>query len=342
LRKGQPERALTLLLPERERHARDPGLLAVVGEAYLALQNWSSARGEFAALADVLPERAQGYYWLALVCDRTDDRACVKQQLGRALKVEPDHLASRLEWGHVLIEDGRFDDAERLLQGLRKDIDGNLRIHVLEGALAMARNQPERAARAYTEAMARSPSTILVLELAKVKWIAGEREAAVAILDDWAREHPDDIQLLLTQAQYSMLQGNEQEAMDRYHRVLELVPGQVLALNNLAHLLMEKDPAQAETHAWRALEEMPDNPLVMDTLVQAQLAQDKGEEARALIEGLLTRTHRGPDGRYLDALWQRHEGQRAVAMRELVNLLAETTDFALVEQARELLRELNR
>jgi putative PEP-CTERM system TPR-repeat lipoprotein len=342
LGKGQPERALTLLLPERERHARHPGLLAALGEAYLALQDWSSARGEFTSLVDVLPQRAQGHYWLALVCDRTDDRPCVKRQLARALEVEPGHIESRLEWGYVLVEEQRFEEAERLLLGLKDEVGGHVRIQVLEGALALARNQLERAARVYAEAMARSPSTILVIELAKVRWNAGERDAAVAILEDWGREHPDDIQLLLTMANYSLLQGHEQNAMDGYRRIIELEPGQVLALNNLAHLLMGKDPVQAESHARRALQGVPDHPLVIDTLVQVLLAQGKGEEARTLIDDLLTRTHRGADGRYLDALWRRHDGQSAAAMTDLVNLLAETTEFVLVEQARQLLQELSR
>jgi putative PEP-CTERM system TPR-repeat lipoprotein len=342
LAKGQPERVLTDLLPERERNPRHAGLRALLGEAYLAMQIWPSARSEFSTVVDLMPERAQGYYWLALVCDRTDDRSCVKRQLERALEAEPGHLASRIEWGHVLIAERRYEEAEDLLRSLREDAGSHMRILVMEGALAMARDQPERAARAYAKAMSQAPSTTLVIELARVKWVAGEREDATALLEDWARDHIDDIHLLLVRANYSMLQSREREAMEHYLRVIGLVPGQVLALNNLANLVMDTDPAQAETYARRALEEIPDNPLVMDTLVQVLLAQGKDKEARVLIDDFLTRSHRGPDGRYLDALWQRHDGRGPAAMRELVNLLAETTDFALVEQARQLLRELSR
>ena len=341
LRKGEPERALTLLLPERERHPRAPGLLAAVGESYLALQNWSSARVEFTSLVDVLPERAQGHYWLALVCDRTNDNVCVKKQLTRALELEPKHVEARLEWGHVLIREKRFAEVEQLLQELKAEVSDNLRIQVLEGALAMARNQPERAAHAYAEAMKKSPSTTLVVELAKVKWAAGDHKAAITLLDDWAREHPDDIHLLLARANYSLLQGQTEEAVSRYRRIIELAPGQVMALNNLSYLLMNKDAAQAEVYARRALEEVPDNPLIMDTLVHVLLMQDKRKEARELIDGLLTRNHRGPDARYLDALWLKNEGQRAAAAQKLVNLLAEHTEYALVEQSRQLLQELN-
>ncbi|MCA1805317.1 MAG: tetratricopeptide repeat protein, partial [Xanthomonadaceae bacterium] len=306
------------------------------------LQNWSSARAEFTALVDVVPERGQGYYWLALVCDRTDDRDCVKRQLARALEVEPGHIEARLEWGHVLVQERKLDEAERVLQSLQKDLGDHPRTHVLEGALAMARNQPERAARAYGEALARSPSTALVVELAGVKWNAGEKEAAMDVLEDWAAEHPDDIHLLLAQANYAMLLDQRQQAMDLYRRIIALAPGQVLALNNLAHLLMEQDPEGAEAHARRALNELPDHPYVLDTLVRALLAQGKGKEARDFIDELLTRTHRSPEARYLDALWQQHDGQPAAARRELVNLLAEHEQFALAESARELLRELNR
>lgn len=342
LRKGQPERALNLLLPKREAHGRHPGLLETLGEAYLALQNWSSARGEFSALVDVVPERGQGYYWLALVCDRTDDRACVRQQLARALEVEPGHIEARLEWGHVLVEERKFEEAERLLQALKKDAGSHLRIQVLEGALAMARNQPERAARVYAEAMDRSPSTALVIELAKVQWVAGEREAATSLLADWAREHPDDLHLLLTQANYALLLDQPAQAMAYYRRILELEPGQVMALNNLAHLLMDEAPGQAEIHARRALTEFPEHPYVQDTLVRALLAQRKEEEARVFIDELLERSHRGPDARYLDALWLQRDGQQMAARRELVNLLEEHDQFALLEPARELLRELGR
>ena len=342
LRTGHPERTLSLLLPLREGHGRHPGLLAVLGEAYLTLRNWSSARGEFNALVDVAPERAQGHYWLALVCERTGDRACVRRQLSRALALEPDHLEARLEWGHVLIQEGNHAEAEQVLQSLQRDLADHPRTHVLEGVLAMARNQPERAARAYAEVLARAPSTAVVVELAGVRWAAGEREAALGILEERAREHPDDIHLLLARANYAMLLERRQQAMDHYRRVLTLAPGQVLALNNLAHLLMEQDPKGAEAHARRALEEVPDHPFVLDTLVRAQLAQGKEREAREFIDAVLTRTHRGPDARYLDALWQEHGGHHATARRELVNLLAEHDQFSLVEPARALLAELGR
>ena len=342
LGKQQPDQALALLLPLRDRHSRHPPYLAMLGTIYMAQQDWSNARSEFSTLVDVAPEWGQGHYSLALLCRQTRDEACVRQQLARTLQVEPGHVEARLDWGHVLVREGRFPEAEELLSSLQEDVGDHPRIQRLEGALALALNQPGRAVQVYSQAMQQAPSNILAIELAKAQWLAGEQEAARALLEARAREYPDDINLLLARAQYAMRSQQDQEARERYRRVIELEPGHVLARNNLAHLLLETAPAEAAAHATRALQEAPGNPVVTATLLQALLAQGKDTEARTLVDDTLRRGRQGPDGRYLEALWLQRQGQLAPARQVLVNLLAEHRDFALEEQARALLRDLNR
>lgn len=342
LGKQRPDQALALLLPLRDRHSRHPPYLAMLGTIYMAQQDWGNARSELSTLVDVAPEWGQGHYSLAKLCGQTRDDACVRQQLARTLQVEPRHVDARLDWGYMLVREERFTEAEQVLSSLQEDVGDHPRIQRLEGTLALARNQPERAAEVFSEAMQQAPSNILAIELAKAKWLAGEQESAQALLEARAHEHPDDINLLLARAQYAMWSRHDQEAKERYRRVIELEPGHVLALNNLADLLLDSAPEEAAAHAIRALREAPGNPVVTATLLQALLAQGKDSEARTLVDDTLRRSHHGPDGRYLEALWLQRQGQVAPARQVLVNLLAEHKDFALEQQARALLGDLNR
>lgn len=341
LQKGQPERALGAVLELRKTHARAPDLLALIGEAHLNSGDFTSARAEFGQLVELAPEEAQGYYLLAKACGRMRDRHCLKAQLAQALKKDPKHLASRIDWGHVLVQEERFHDVEEILSGLKAEgLQQSMRTYALEGALAMAAGQLERAQKVYREALKYHSTTPMVVALAKAKWAAGDQDGAMQELVQWAEKHPRDIPILLVIANNYNALERPRDAAAIYRQVIEQVPDQVLALNNLAALTTDDDARAALDLARRALRASPENPLVLDTLVTILIELDQATEANSLVEGVLNRSHRGPDARYLHARLLQAAGERGQARQALLNLLDETQDFALVGEARKLLETL--
>lgn len=83
------------------------------------------------------------------------------------------------------------------------------------------------------------PAMALAVALASGKPTADDFQLAEPLLSQTAKRLPDDVNLLFSVAGVRILQGQIQPAVELYRQVLQLKPGHVLALNNLATLLSE-------------------------------------------------------------------------------------------------------
>ncbi len=150
----------------------------------------------------------------------------------------------------------------------------------LEGQLALKQEEPEKAVAIYQGLHDRYPGEqVWTLTLANAQWQAGDREGSIATLAGWVEDHPDDARARFRLAKSYLKLERSDKAGAALAKVVELQPDNVVALNNLALLLREEDPAQALARAERAYE-LNQDPRIADTLGVVLL--HRGETARAL------------------------------------------------------------
>ncbi|MDB5373686.1 MAG: system TPR-repeat protein PrsT, partial [Belnapia sp.] len=348
---GEQNRALTLLESEPLRApGRGAALPLARSQAYAAAGRWPEA--EVAARA--------------------------------ALAEEADNAFARRQLGALLVRDGKPQEAEALLRdGLRmqpanmliqqtlvglvqqsRGLDAALvtadeiarqpatqpNSRLLRGDLLLAAQRPADAARAFATAYAEAPSVLLATRQATAWQAAQQPAAAIAALNDWLKRDPESIEANDLLAQIDLMAGRLPEAEARLVKVVERMPNNGPALNNLAWILGERagserggpDAARARDYAERAYFLMP-NVETADTL--GWILTRAGEPQRALP---LLRAAAAPRaGRTTDpgmtyrlAATLDATGERAEAIGLLDPLLAGTPAFPERAEAERLLARL--
>jgi Flp pilus assembly protein TadD len=107
-----------------------------------------------------------------------------------------------------------------------------------------------------------------VLDLAQLDIADGKWEEAGKSLNETVESHPFNLQAQLLMGAVQENRKNFAEAVGHYRKALELDGRSMMALNNLAYILMENanQPEEGFKFAQRAGEVAPDNPVVQDTL----------------------------------------------------------------------------
>jgi len=118
-------------------------------------------------------------------------------------------------------------------------------------------------------------------------------------------------------------QGNREGAAERYRRVIELQPRNVLALNNLAYLTAThlKRPADALPLAQRALGLAPQNPVILDTLGWVQYLLGDTVTAARMLGAAAKGAPNNAEVRLHAAIVSAASGARAAAEFELAEAL---------------------
>jgi tetratricopeptide (TPR) repeat protein len=140
---------------------------------------------------------------------------------------------------------------------------------VFLGQLLQSRGQKAEANAAFLQAKQSDASYLPAdLELAQLETSEGRGEEARARLEKLLAAHPSDALLRVRLGMADEATAHWPEAIEQYRRAIDLEPGNVIALNNLAYVLAErsKDLDGALRYAEKASEAAPDNPTVSDTV----------------------------------------------------------------------------
>lgn len=206
----------------------------------------------------------------------------------------------------------------------------------------MRQNRPQDAIIAFREALKRSPTSQIIVNLAHAQLQAGNQNESLATLEDWLKKHPEDMVVQYNLANLYLALKQEQKAASAFTTVVKRAPDNVVALNNLAWLLRKNDPAKALEYAERALELAPNAPPVMDTL--GMLLLEKGEAKRSL-RLLRKASDRAPENltiRYHFALALAQNGESAQARQVLDGILDAKQPFAKKKEAHALRQTLSK
>jgi len=114
----------------------------------------------------------------------------------------------------------------------------------------------------------------------------GDKDAAIAAWQHWIDSHPTDASAVTMIAEIEDKKGDEAKAMDFYKKALQLQPGQPLASNNLAYLMLQNggNLDVALSLAQQARQGLPDNPSTADTLAWVYYSKGQYASARDLLE----------------------------------------------------------
>jgi putative PEP-CTERM system TPR-repeat lipoprotein len=338
---GDPAKALEVAGPALERFPKEPSLLEVVGQAQLALGRAKDAVATFGNLAELRPEAASPQLSLAKAYAALGDATKQQEALEKALAVQPKDFAARSDMARFSAARRDFARARPLVDQLLQDFPNNPAALDLAGDVAIAEGKPADAVKHYEAAWKTAPSTSSTVQLARARWLAGEREVSVKLLEGWIGSHQQDAAAkTLLAAQYIQLKRLP-EAKTQLASLIEQSPNSPMLRNDLAWVLYQTgdlDAALAE--AKHANEAAPDSPAIKDTLGMILLARKETAEGLALIRSAAESAKNDPAIRYHYALALSQSGDVKAAREILVEVLNTQTKFDERAEAEALLKKL--
>jgi tetratricopeptide (TPR) repeat protein len=174
----------------------------------------------------------------------------------------------------------------------------------LNGALASSK-----------KAMELGPSNFQAVRLyTKVEMDLDQVDPAITAWEQWLAKNPKDSRALSILGSLEEAKGEKSKAMDYYNKALQADPGNAVASNDLAYLMVEDGQSVdvALTLAQTARRAMPDSPQTADTLAWVNYYKGNYLEARDLLEEALKTA---PD----DASIQFHLGMTCTKLNDKTN-----------------------
>lgn len=274
-----------------ESNPDNAALLEAVNEAQFNLGKGAEGVKTAEALVKAAPFSAAAYFYLARSYLQNGQNDLVSPTLQKALALDAEFYPARVAYARlVLLNEGNVEKAATLIDSLTKQYGDNPEVLELAGQLAMARHDDASAIDHLTAAknayakggVARrtiTESLILVL------WHQGDKSRALAEMQDWLTQHPDDVAMRLQVAAVQKASGDADSAAEQYSQILEAQPSNWVARNDLAMLLYDKGSYdEARKHAEIAYQQAGENPAVVDTLGVILLADGQLDQSLSLLQ----------------------------------------------------------
>jgi len=338
---GNPDKVTPLFATLDELQRRSPSVLELTGLAQLALQENTSALATLQQLVDARPNSAQSHFLLAMAAGKTGDEEKARLELAEALRLDANHVPTLLALAKVAVSDGEKERFAQYLEALVKlapEAPDVLRLQALsEAQKGKAAEALVLAQRVFTLA----PTTGSLLELTAYQMAAGNKGDVRVSLQQWLKDHPNDVAVRLALANDLERGMNVPGAQAQYLAVLELQPDNVSALNNLAWGLRLENPKKALEYIQRASKLAPEMPAVLDTLAVVEYHNNNHQSASEAIQRALAGAPDNVSMRYHQAMIDAALGEKDEAIALLQELLArDAGEFPERAEAEKLLKTL--
>jgi tetratricopeptide (TPR) repeat protein len=359
------QRAQTYALRALQQDPKDQAALRVLARAYVMQGDASQAlatarraaaddatRGGF-ELADVLAsldrseeahqelERLRSHgaptgevdRRLALLAFNSGDMKEARQRFTELLTSGEGNDAAQLYLADISARDG---DPDAAIAEYRRLYDSSVALSARSRAAALLLDKSSRAeALALLDDYAADhPEEELDLTLAKARLLAdhGEADTGLALLSAALERHPQHPSIEYDRAVILEQAGHVHESVEALEHMLTQRPDDPTLLNALGYTLADHslELAHAEALIRRALVVTPDNPAALDSLGWVRFRQGDARAAAVMLERAYSLDHDGEIAAHWgEALWA--SGQRSAARKVWAEALAREPDSKAVK-----------
>ncbi|MEQ8517305.1 MAG: tetratricopeptide repeat protein, partial [Chromatocurvus sp.] len=190
-----------------------------------------------------------------------------------------DDIAVRKMLVENLLQQDKLDAAREQIEALPDAERTAPAAQLLLGRIAMAQERYSEAESLFQPLFDAQGDGVSLAYLTGSLWAQGQREEAIAHLESWLADNPENVELRNQLAARYLTMGNEDAARKEYRRLVEAVPNSPMVLNNLAWLERERNSDEALEYVKRALEIAPDSIQIIDTYAMVELARGNHEAA---------------------------------------------------------------
>lgn len=239
-----------------------------VAKATLALERLQDARAAIKKLRETHPKSMLVAYWFGKIEEASGDRKTAEAAYRDAIKIggkDPDAVVAYVGLALLLGQQGRTEEAQKVLADARDQLPDSPAIHIALGELAQSQGRYDAAVSEFREALKLDPGDVG----AKFRLGAALRrdrkfEEATKVFDEVAKVDRDYPGLALERGLLYEASGRTDEALKAYESALAKAPndpdlmlrvgcgktvsGRAAEAVKLLGKVLEKRPNSAETH----------------------------------------------------------------------------------------------
>ena len=341
LMEGKTDQVFSILNEEiRAQHRNNPVVLGILGQAELASQEFEKAKITYQKLVELQPSSPLAHFQLAKAYAGLNNSDEVKKELYKTLELAPKDLNANIALTRVWLLEGDLARAKEQLASLKALAPNSSLVHAFEGEIYSKSGEVDQALAAYQALFAAEPNTRNLLRLTQTQWKTGKREESLTQLEDWVREHPDDVPARQALASSYIELNRPREAIDQYEESLKVSENNPIVLNDLAWHLRESDPERALQLAQKASSIAPQSTSIMDTLAAILIIRGDTARAQQVIDNALEIRPDSPTLLFRKAKLLQATGKTDEAIAELSQLLKTDKRFPERVEAELLLKQL--
>ena len=279
----------------------------------------------------LLLDQGEPQFWISksAVQERIGDRYGAIEALNRALELDPSCTAALVRKSRILASAGRNAEALYFIRQARIAAPDEVRIMDIEADILAASGDTESAAEVLRARQALEASETAAVRLARTLLSKGDRESAIASLDEAAAKLPDS--RAISEERERMASGavgpREEVPEPEPERPKEDV-GALMAMS--ASLLEAGDLRGAMRMADRALAVMPNDPDINCQKARVALATGDPDGAGFLVENAMRRNPGHPGLHLIMGLSREAKGDLGGALHEADRAIAAGLDTAEV------------
>ena len=242
--------------------------LVALGEAQMAVDDLEGAIATFEAIEERYPDDVQTIVRLGYLMFEARRFTEAADYFDLALEEMPDQHEVRFFLGVVRRRIGESDAAIAAFGRIPSDHEHYAEARTQIAAVYERRGDYDRALAEVRRAAVVKPSRDLALFEATLRSKAGDLEGAVAQLESFLEEQPDDDELFFSLGVIYGEADRQDRAIEYMERALEKNPDNASALNYIGYTWAEKGEKldEAEDLIVRAIELRPDDGYIIDSL----------------------------------------------------------------------------
>ena len=315
--------AKAALTAAREAAAALPDNLEIqdaLGRSQIAANDAQQAVVTFSQLSTRQPSNPLHQVRLAEALLANKDPAGAQRALRKALEIQPGMAVAQRGLVTLAMMDKRPDDARTLARELQKKNPKDALGFSLEGDIEASRKNWDAAMAAYRSASNLGKSTETTVRLHTTLRAAGKAAEAEKLSADWLSAQPKDAAFRFYLGDLALSRNELGAAEALYRTVLDIQPGNALALNNVAWLMVKLNKPGALEMAQKANDALPGRPALMDTLATALAANQQLPKALEVQKSAIARSPTDPTLKLTLAKLLIQSGDKPYARAELEDL----------------------
>jgi putative PEP-CTERM system TPR-repeat lipoprotein len=340
LNKKENQKALNLARETANANADSLQAMGLLGSVQLATGDNSAAIDTFNSLTLKAPQSPDAYLRLALaqIADKQLDAA--RDTLKKAVQIQPDFLRAQDTLLGLELSDKKPEAALQIARQIQAQQPKSPFGFEREADILSSQKRFPQAAKSYEQAMAKGPSSAVLIKLHRALYLSGDAESAEQRLNGWLKQNPKDAAARAYAAEFYMVTNRDRDAIAQYEELLKLAPQNALVLNNLANLYQRAKDGRALSVAENAYKLAPDHPGVQDTLGWILLEQGQLPRAIELLGKAAAKAPKVGSIRYHYGVALARVGKKPEARRELEAAMAADHKFPEAEAAKAMLSTL--